>query len=325
MCDSWKIKRGVELSPDEVRRVFDKLGRLDVVRLTGGEPFLRTDFAEVTSAVVSASQPRVLHVTTNGSFPERVLRFADGFEQPDRLRLMVSVDGLPNTHDLNRGRAVTFAKVLETVEGLLKLRAKGVHVSVNHTIISRQSLADAHDVKRLFKRMGVDVHWVLAYSDSAMYGITRRGACADDLAGFEGYPLHPDLEHAESKRFVDAELTRLSDFSDAVTRWAKNYYMRGLSERLAGVKQPKPKPKCVALRSHLRLLPDGSVVVCQFNTKSVGNLLEQPLETLWHAPGTKRQRDWVDACRGCWAECEVMPNAVYSGDLLRFGAVAGLG
>jgi hypothetical protein len=30
-----------------------------------------------------------------------------------------------------------------------------------------------------------------------------------------------------------------------------------------------------------------------------------------------RQRAWVRKCPGCWAECEVVPNALYSGDLLR--------
>src|SRR5262249_41897231 len=43
MCDSWKLPKGYELTPEEVAVVFGKIGRLDVVRLTGGEPFLRDD------------------------------------------------------------------------------------------------------------------------------------------------------------------------------------------------------------------------------------------------------------------------------------------
>jgi len=31
---------------------------------------------------------------------------------------------------------------------------------------------------------------------------------------------------------------------------------------------------------------------------------------------TRAARTWVDACNGCWAEGEVLPNAVYSGDLV---------
>src|SRR5262249_27970985 len=64
MCDSWRIRPGRELAPDEVRRVFAKVGRLDVLRLTGGEPFVREDFGELAGAADEAAQPAVLHITS---------------------------------------------------------------------------------------------------------------------------------------------------------------------------------------------------------------------------------------------------------------------
>ena len=76
MCDSWRLRPGQELTPAQVRQVFAKIGRLDVVRLTGGEPFLREDFADVARAVDEESRPSVLHITSNGSFPDRILQFA---------------------------------------------------------------------------------------------------------------------------------------------------------------------------------------------------------------------------------------------------------
>ena len=315
MCDSWKMKRGLEMTVGEVREVFGKLGSLDVVRLTGGEPFLRTDLLQIAEAVMSASDPAVLHVTTNGSFPDRVLAFATDFTRPRRLRVMVSLDGLPATHDANRGKKVSFENALATVRGLAALKPNGLRVTVNHTIISRQSLADAGALRRLFGGLGVDVHWVLAYANSAMYSLSRRGSCAEDLAGSRDYLLHPALDRAESQRFVDRELEQLGEIDEFVTRLAKRYYMRGLSERLGEHPPPRLQPKCVALRSHLRLMPDGSVVVCQFNTAAVGSLLGQSLEQLWSSPRALDHRRWVDACNGCWAECEVLPNAIYSGDI----------
>lgn len=80
MCDSWKNVRGYELTAREVGVVFGKVGRLDVVRLTGGEPFLRDDLTEVAASVLEASHPAVLHVTTNGSFPQRVEDFCRQFK-----------------------------------------------------------------------------------------------------------------------------------------------------------------------------------------------------------------------------------------------------
>jgi pyruvate-formate lyase-activating enzyme len=45
MCDSWRMKPGTELAPSDVARVFERIGALDIVRLSGGEPFLRAPFA----------------------------------------------------------------------------------------------------------------------------------------------------------------------------------------------------------------------------------------------------------------------------------------
>jgi MoaA/NifB/PqqE/SkfB family radical SAM enzyme len=317
MCDSWRIPRGVELTPEEVGQVFAKLGSLDVVRLSGGEPFLRADLLELAEAVLRESNPLVLHITSNGSFPERIARFARSFSQPRRLRFMISFDGLPAVHDQNRGKVVSFERALESVKELVALRSSGVRVSANHTIISRASLADHAGLKARLAELEVDTQWVLAYSESSMYVRERRGRRADDLVVASGYPLHPALDPADSLEFALGELEHTATLDDPLLRVGKRYYVEGLVARLRGDEQPAPQPRCVALRSHIRLLPDGGVPVCQFNTEQVGNLLHQSLDELWHGTAGKSARAWVDRCTGCWAECEVMPNALYSGDLVQ--------
>jgi MoaA/NifB/PqqE/SkfB family radical SAM enzyme len=317
MCDSWKIPRGKELSASEVETVFSKIGSLDVVRLSGGEPFLRADLADVAEAVMRASSPGVLHLTTNGSFPARIERFAREFSRPRRLRVMVSFDGMADIHDQSRGSKVNFDRALETVERLTRLAPSGVRVSINHTIISRASLADHQALRQLMRKRGVDTQWVLAYSESSMYAEQRRGGRAEDLVVVQGYPLHPQLDLDEALAFAEAELEASGQLESPVLRVGKQYYLEGLVARLRGERHPRPKPKCVALRSHIRLLPDGDVVPCQFNTERLGNLLVQSFEELWHGEVVGRSRRWVDACSGCWAECEVVPNAIYSGDLPR--------
>jgi MoaA/NifB/PqqE/SkfB family radical SAM enzyme len=316
MCDSWRLPRTRELSVPEVERVFRKLGQLDVVRLTGGEPFLRADLADVADTVLRVSAPLVLHVTTNGSFPERVEAFARAFSEPSRLRILVSFDGLAEEHDRNRGRAVTFERALDTVRRLLPERQRGVQVSVNHTVISQRSLQDHDALRAQFERLGVDVQCVLAYADSGMYGLERRGQRSPDLAPGAGYPLHPNLQGSDVQGFVAAQLGRVDSLRDRSSRLAKRYYLRGLAARLNASPRATPRPACVALRSHLRLLPNGDVPVCQFNTRVIGNLLTQSFDEVWLNAGAREERAWVDACSGCWAECEVVPSALYSGDFL---------
>ncbi|RMF84415.1 MAG: radical SAM protein, partial [Planctomycetota bacterium] len=291
---------------------------LDVVRLTGGEPFLREDLAAIAEAVLRASNPNVIHITTNGSFPDRVEDFVRTFSQPQRLRFMVSIDGMEAEHDRNRGSDVSFKSAMQCVRRLAALRAStGLKVSVNHTVISPQSLADNAPLRRRLAKWNVDVHSVLAYADTAMYGAKLRGRKAEHLIVPRGYPLHPALVGADVQRFVECELRRAERLRDPLLRVGKRYYLRGLRARLAGAAEPRPRPRCVALRSHLRLLPDGSVPVCQFNTQIVGNLLTDSFEAVWRGAAAREHRAWVDDCPGCWAECEVMPNAIYTGDIFR--------
>jgi uncharacterized protein (TIGR00661 family) len=316
MCDSWRLRPGQEMTPQQVRLVFAKIGRLDVVRLTGGEPFLREDFADVAAAVDEQSCPGVLHVTTNGSFPERIVGFAEAFPGPRRLRFLISFDGLETAHNASRGANVTFATAAETVERLARLRRRGIQVSINHTIACPESLEDHIGMVERFAPLGVSVQPVLAYSESAMYSLKRAGRKAEDLIAATGYPLHPNLQGADVIGFVRRQLADLTTIRDVPTRIAKRYYLRGLLARLQHDVQPRPHPPCVALRSHLRLLPDGRVPVCQFNTETLGNLLHQSFEEIWHGTPSQAPRQWVDDCPGCWAECEVIPSALYSGDLL---------
>ncbi|MGD8453103.1 MAG: radical SAM protein [Phycisphaerae bacterium] len=320
MCDSWQVPAGDELTPAQVADVFGKLGRLDIVRLTGGEPFLRKDLPEIAETILARSRPTVLHITTNGSFPDRAVELVERCSASRRLRFMVSLDGLAETHDANRGKHATFAQAIDTVRRLVTLRpARGIEVSINHTVISPQSMADNDKLRTLADELGVEVHSVLAYSDSAMYSADLQGQKASHLIVPTGYPLHPDLAGADAVGFVQAELARAGTYRSALLRWGKRYYLRGLLSRLSanGQRGAGPQPRCVALRSHIRILPDGGVPVCQFNTEQVGNLARQSLADVWHGLPSTTARRWVDACPGCWAECEVMPNAIYSGDILR--------
>jgi MoaA/NifB/PqqE/SkfB family radical SAM enzyme len=315
-CDSWKLPAQEELTPDQAGAIFQELGRLDAVRLTGGEPTLRADLPALAEAVRRASRPGFLHLTTHGGFPDRVLALAEGYAEPRRLRILVSLDGLEEEHDRSRGRSASFARATETVRRLVALRSRGVRVSVNHTIVSPRSLADGDGLRALFAPLGVDVQPVVAYQASATYSLELQGRKAEALIQRDRYPLHPALDAVETLAFVERSLRDLSGLRDGATRLAKRYYLRGLAARLRGERPARPHPKCVALRSHLRLLPDGRVPVCQFNGEVVGRLPHQRAAEVWDGAAARSARAWVDACPGCWAECEVLPSAIYSGAIL---------
>jgi Fe-coproporphyrin III synthase len=73
MCDSWKMPPRQELTLDDVERIFAQLPRLDAVRLTGGEPFVRRDLAEIADLATRQLRPLTLHVTSNGLLTDRIV------------------------------------------------------------------------------------------------------------------------------------------------------------------------------------------------------------------------------------------------------------
>ena len=66
MCDSWQKEDEDELSLAEIDGIFRQLPALHAVRLTGGEPFVRKDFADIARLTLTRLRPSLLHVTSNG-------------------------------------------------------------------------------------------------------------------------------------------------------------------------------------------------------------------------------------------------------------------
>jgi MoaA/NifB/PqqE/SkfB family radical SAM enzyme len=154
---------------------------------------------------------------------------------------------------------------------------------------------------------------VMAYDVSATYSLERNKEFAPSQIGqFTTFGEFTE-EHLNE---LFAEVEKDIEHLPLAERTAKRYYLRGIRNRLLN-EGGNPNPKCVALSAHMRLFPNGDVPTCQFSSKVVGNLREQKFEDVWFGEKIKGQRDWVNNCPGCWAECEVIPNALYTGDLIR--------
>ena len=314
MCESWKMPSRGELSTAEVTGVFDQLPRLDAVRLTGGEPFLRQDLPEIAQLVQSRLRPLLLHVTTNGFLTERIVRFCQERDQRVLLQMLISVDGVGEKHNQVRGRASAWTRVMETITALAPhQKALNVRLAVNQTIVDDEGVEHYRQLREILQPQRVANHAVMAYESSATYSVDRSIDVAPKAIG----ELSPfgDISAQSLQQLLqatDSDLQHLPWHE----RLAKRYYWQGVGNRRFA-HRGAPNPRCVALSSHLRILPNGDIPTCQFNGQTLGNLREKEFQDIWWSKQAARQRDWVRRCPGCWAECEVLPNAIYSLDLFR--------
>lgn len=314
MCDSWKMPSPNDLRLDEIEGIFRQLPAMDAVRLTGGEPFVRRDLVEIAEAARRHLRPLVLHVTTNGFLTDRVVEFCEKRNRRLPLHLLVSVDGVGEKHNAIRGHSRAWDMVMATIEAVApRQRELNLRLMVNQTIVDAEGVEHYRRLRELLKPHSVYNNVVMAYDTSATYNMEKEVNLAPTEAGrftTFGEFSHEDLERLVSQ--IEADLSQLPFWE----RLAKRYYLRGIANRLLH-QTGSPNPPCVALNSHLRIFPNGDVPTCQFNSHVVGNLRRQPFAEIWRSAEVQQQRDWVRRCVGCWAECEVLPSAVYTGDLLQ--------
>ena len=314
MCDSWKIPSPNDLTLGEIERIFKQLPRLDAVRLTGGEPFVRRDLLDICHLAQTHLDPMVVHVTTNGFLTDRIIQFCESRRKDRPLHLLISMDGLEEKHNKVRGTDRAWSSVIRTLEALAPRRKElRMELAVNQTIVDAEGAAQYRLLRDFLKPFGVRNQMVMAYDVSATYSTERDIDVAPAEAG--QFSTFGQFSESELQDLLDEVQRDLKNFP-LFERIAKRYYLRGIRNRLLN-NAGTPNPPCVALRSHLRLFPNGDVPTCQFNSRIVGNLRQQTFIDVWKSSLAHEQRRWVRKCPGCWAECEVLPSAIYSGDLIK--------
>ena len=113
-----KLNDGRDLSFAAIERLADTAGQFAKLWLSGGEPTMREDLAEVIELFYHRCGIKVVNFPSNGLLPERVEQvLAHLLERCPKLELHVnfSLDGIGETHDAIRGVPGGFRKTLATI------------------------------------------------------------------------------------------------------------------------------------------------------------------------------------------------------------------
>jgi MoaA/NifB/PqqE/SkfB family radical SAM enzyme len=130
MCNIWQRKRDKEISPEELRLILtDPLfSEIQSVGINGGEPTLRSDLPDIGQVLVeSLPKLRGMSIITNALRPrqviERIMALAQVAEAANiSFSVNVSLDGIGEDHDRNRGVMGNFAAAVEVIAALKQSR-----------------------------------------------------------------------------------------------------------------------------------------------------------------------------------------------------------
>jgi MoaA/NifB/PqqE/SkfB family radical SAM enzyme len=122
-----------DLTMPKIERISATAPPFRKLWLSGGEPFLREDLAEIVAMFARRNGVRNINLPTNGLVPEKIFRTVDRMLElcPEvAIDLNFSLDGLANTHDSIRGVPRLRRNVLTVItrENYNEIVALGLHL-----------------------------------------------------------------------------------------------------------------------------------------------------------------------------------------------------
>ncbi len=146
-----------EISPQEISSIIDAVasdGELKEVSVTGGEPLARKDAKEILAIILERGIQ--LNLETNGTLiTPKIAQFLSQYENSC---VGVSIDGIGEVHDAQRGRSGAFERA---VRGLDLLQQYNVEHGVA-TYITHENLPQLEDIVKMCIDKGCNLYRVLA-------------------------------------------------------------------------------------------------------------------------------------------------------------------
>ena len=301
-CFYWtQLNTKGELSLEEIDLITKNLPDLVILNISGGEPFIRADFAEVIKTYYRNTQVKEVTIPTNATFTEKmrkdcidILEYCKGME----LNIVVSLDGIEKIHDEIRQVKDCYKTAQKSFMMLKELQGRYPHLQVSIvstlTSLNQDTLEEFHtDIKENWK------------PDVFGMNLIRGEAKKMDLFGvsLENYKKFFALQSKSRKRGIKS---RVRDYLNKL-RTGTNIQM---------VEQKRMIVPCVAGTLLGVMYEKGDVYPCELlNRKPLGNLrnFEYDFRKLWKSAAAESTCRYIkDSKCYCTHECFQRFNIMYN-------------
>jgi radical SAM protein with 4Fe4S-binding SPASM domain len=275
MCNIWRhpTKSGDEFRPE----LLEKLPDLKFANITGGEPFLRDDIAEIIR-ILKKKAKRIV-VSTNGFLTDRILDIA---KREKGIGIRISLEGLPQINDELRGQEHGFDHGLRTLLGLRRIGVNDIGFGI--TVSDR----NAHDMLELYQlAKSMNIEFATAVVHNSYY--------------FHKHDNSISGKHEVIECFVELINELLK--TKRVKNWFRAYFNFGLINYIEGNARLLP---CGAGTDMFFLDPYGDIRPCNGMDKgsqenSMGNLADNNFPDIWESEKACKIRERIVNCsKNCW-------------------------
>lgn len=263
--ESNKLKK--ELTIDEYEKISRNIKSINVLGISGGEPFLRDDLHEIVKVIYRNCSPLVVDLPTNGFFTQKVLDQVEeivAYCKNMVVDLQLSIDGPREIHDEIRGVKEGFNKMRETYERLILLRKKHKNLRVKACVVYSHYNQD--HIEELFNILGRD----FSDLDRVVFSVVHGSVSDSQALGFNWNKYFEICDKIRANSVVKNIKDLHSVFTIAL-RIAKNDFLKEM------LKNKNMYRSCKSGQSVIVINETGTVFPC---------------EPLWHSVGELRDCDY---------------------------------
>jgi MoaA/NifB/PqqE/SkfB family radical SAM enzyme len=272
MCHIWKNPTHPDYELD--RATLEKLpGGFDHINITGGEPTLRKDLAEICH--VLRPKTRILEISTNGLHGNVLVPIVRRY--PD-IKIRISVEGFEKTNNAIRGEKDGFERKVAAMRSLID--AGGTDLGFA-TTFQDENLGEVVELYRFAQGLKVE------FATSALHNAFQFHK--NDNVIYDRVRVAREIEG------LIVDMLR----SWTVKNWFRAYLNLGLIAKVLGQDRLHP---CTQGTDNVFVDPWADVYACNVrNDLLMGNLREQTWDEIYDGPVAARVRGEVARCpQNCW-------------------------
>lgn len=268
-CFYWRnLNRRDDLTFEEIISLSNDLGRIENLNLSGGEPFLRKEIADICRYFIRNNKIEQIYIPTNGYFTDKTIRALSEILKEPSLKLIaveISLDGTMEYHNQIRGSDRSFQNAIETYDALAELQKIDSRLCIHAISTVTEDNMDEVEMLTtfLYDRCPSMDHHNIAIIRGDRKNPSLQGP---ELEAFD--ELYAYVQNLWAKR----EECRFGSIVEPMLQWAK-------------VKTAREQKQIIPCRAGVLssvIYANGDVSFCE-TLPPLGNLRKQSFRDIWYS------------------------------------------